>query len=301
MGSLQNRLLGSGIRNANVAAADCPAAAKTRSRQLSSTELRIDAARDGVGRTGSEPDLADIPVAELKALAQKNRPATGKWSTGKRAFVLLAVLIAPVLLGAGALLASDGPRTSLLGWLSSMSSERMSSEKSQTETEPSGQALHSMVQPADAAMVQPAQGATSSSAVSVLQEPGAGASYSQLERRIEALAHSLSALQEKIEQLGVTQEQTVREIGKLRELEQDFRKLQSAPAANAVPVPPRKKASAPAPQPTAASTPPATALPPATNLLPENPEPEPKPVATPSFTERLLGLIPRPPLFQRSQ
>jgi hypothetical protein len=212
--------------------------------------------------------------------------------------VLLAVLIAPALLGAGALLASDGPRTSLLGWLSSMSSD-----KSQTEAEPSGQSLHSMVQPADATMV-PAQGAASSSGISALQEPVEGASYSQLERRIEALAHSVAALQEKIEQLGATQEQTVREIGKLRELEQDFRKLQSAPAAHAVPVPPRKKA--PAPQPTSASLPPSAApspaaLPPATNLLPENPEPEPKPVATPSLTDRLLGLIPRPPLFQRNQ
>jgi hypothetical protein len=242
------------------------------------------------------PDSVEVPVAELKALAQKNQLAAGEWSRGKRTFVLLTVLIAPALLGAGALFASDGPRTSLLGWLSSVSSVT-----SQIEAEPKAQALSSVVQPADATVVPPAQDTALPSAIQAIQEPAPSANYSQLERRIEALAQGLAALQEKIETLGATQEQTAREIVKLRELEQDFRKLQATSAAQAVPNPPRKKTSTLAPLPPATTPPPATSqptaapLPPATNLLPENPQPEQKPVA-PSFAARLLNLIPRLPL-----
>jgi hypothetical protein len=192
------------------------------------------------------PDSVEVPVAELKALAQKNQLAAGEWSRGKRTFVLLTVLIAPALLGAGALFASDGPRTSLLGWLSSVSSVT-----SQIEAEPKAQALSSVVQPADATVVPPAQDTALPSAIQAIQEPAPSANYSQLERRIEALAQGLAALQEKIETLGATQEQTAREIVKLRELEQDFRKLQATSAAQAVPNPPRKKTSTLAPLPPA--------------------------------------------------
>lgn len=291
MGSSRSTLLGKGVGNAT--ASNRRGAEEAGSRQVSSTELRIDAARD---RRRSEPDSVDIPVAELKALAQKNHLATGKWFTRKRAFVLLAVSLAAALLGAGALLASDGPRTSLLGWLSSMSS--VSSVQTPTEAEPTAQALPSAAQPADATIVLPVPETAPSTAIQAMQEPATSAGYSQLERRIEALAQSLSALQEKIEQLGATQQRTVLEIARLRELEQDFRKLQSAPTANAVPIPPRKKASTLAPPPPAAALPPEP-LPPATNLVPENPAPEQKPAA-PSLGARLLGLIPRLP-FQRDQ
>jgi len=200
-------------------------------------------------RTAPEPRVADIdtadkqaievPVAELRALAQKSRSANRKRWVARTALIAVVLLIC-VAGGVGATIDWDKIGLAWPDWTRSMTTAGV---------------------PHEAPAAEPARSSTAGASnpeVNLVQTalaPARGSSNAELEQRIKALADSLALVQGNLDKLVATQEQSMREITSLKDAEQELRKNAMAPR----PAPLRKR--------TARAAPPA--------LLPEQPAPEP--------------------------
>ena len=259
--------------------------------RLQSSELRriaVDKSADG--RSGKEGQAAiEIPVAELRALAKKNMPASRRRS-GLRTASIFALSLVPVLFAVGATFGLDKFGLPSLGWLSS------------TSTTTSSQSDAVSVQAAEQSATKPAEASTqdaprAAAPLDAVAQASAGMpSYSELEQRIKALADSLVLVQESVDKLAASQQQTALDVATLKGTEKNIeqepgRKAPSSPVLR--PVPSRRDATRIAPPP-----------------LPELPPPEPAPGSSAASAPSALPPSPeaartepvlRPPMPLRDQ
>ncbi len=179
---------------------------------LRSPEPRIAVGRSAEGGS-AEPGQAkpiDIPVAELMALAKKNRPASGgRW---RRTAAIAALAFVPVALGAAAIFTWDR--------LSGPSQGSLSPTTTATSSDAVPAAEPSAPKSAEASTPNvPLRTAVPLTPLTAV--PAGSPSYSELEQRIKALAESLALVQESLEKVTALQERTALEVARLKNAEQE--------------------------------------------------------------------------------
>jgi hypothetical protein len=228
------------VPTVEIAWRDAPTPHRTAERSAPDPRIRI----------VSGSNSPEIPIPELKRLASDSR-AAGRSSIGRRMIRAVARFCIAVLIGVGATLAwqTHGDQASQIikTWAASLG-ERLAASTTKSAAEitlPVAQTanpVQAVAQDRASAQSWPSSQTPSASA-------GQAAPTAVSTQQLDAIAQNLAMVQKGVEQLSAKQEEMARNITNLQAAEQDIRsKLSSVPQSKVVPLPPRKKIVAGAPE-----------------------------------------------------
>lgn len=230
----------SDVPTVEIAWRDAPTPHRTAERSSPDPRIRI----------VSGANYPEIPIPELKRLASDNR-AAGRSSIGRRMIRSVARFCVAVLIGVGATLAwqthGDQANEIIKTWAASLA-ERLAGSTTKSAAEITLPAAQTAI-PVQAAVQDgaPAQSRPSSQTPSASAGQAAPATAST--QQLDAIARNLAMVQRGVEQLSAKQEEMARNIATLQAAELDIRsKLSPVTQSKAVPLPPRKKIVAGAPE-----------------------------------------------------
>ena len=241
-------------------------------------------------RLVSGANSPEIPVAELKRLAENSRAVGNSPSIGRRMFQAVRRFCIAALVGVGATLAWQsygdqakemiGVGATSLGGLLFASTTKSSAPEVNIAAAPVAAPVQAAAQDAAPPQTQPGTQTT-------LAPPAQAAPPAESMQQLDTMARNLAVVQKGVEQLAAKQEEMAHNIATLQAAEQDIRSKMSPPPPRpqqpkAVPLPPRKKTAAAAPaQPPAAvrlsPAQPAVQLPPPPAEQASSPRPSPIP------------------------